>query len=142
MTYGVPAEVDDMSVFALDKDKFPGCGDNSKAYENPEIICTPSSSDVSSGAGSDSGSGAGSSGAGSHSGSAIVSSESLSSASVVDVAVAALIFSLVSALLIQMWFVTLLSVVIQLGALIWYILSFIPGAHAFIASRVTDQLPL
>jgi len=56
--------------------------------------------------------------------------------------VAALIFSLVSALLIQMWFVTLLSVVIQLGALIWYILSFIPGAHAFIASRVTDQLPL
>jgi len=56
--------------------------------------------------------------------------------------VAALLFSLVSAIFIQLWFVTLLSVIVELGALAWYILSFIPGAQSFVRNRVSDSLPL
>ena len=43
---------------------------------------------------------------------------------------------------LKMWFVTLLTVILQLAALVWYILSFIPGAHSWVRGQVTDQLPL
>jgi len=44
ITYGVPVEVTDMSVFTLDKSKFPGCEGYSKAYEKPRSVCSTSSS--------------------------------------------------------------------------------------------------
>jgi len=47
ITYGIPFEVEDLAVFTLDKDKFPNCGDGSKAYEEPKI-CSSGSSQASS----------------------------------------------------------------------------------------------
>lgn len=43
---------------------------------------------------------------------------------------------------LKIWLVTLLAVILQLGALLWYILSFIPGAQSWVRGQVTDQLPL
>ena len=40
------------------------------------------------------------------------------------------------------WFITLVAVIVQLGALAWYLLSYIPGAHNWVRGQVADQLPL
>jgi len=101
ITYGIPVQVYDMSVFTLDKNAFPGCSDLSKVYEEPELRCpSSSSSDVSpSPAGSDvSPSPAGSDVSPSPAGSEI-RSVSLSSASATGVAVAAVVLAVAIAVL-------------------------------------------
>jgi len=48
VTYGVPVEVDDMTVFTLNKAEYPGCDDHPEAYKKPKCSNSSSSSSSSS----------------------------------------------------------------------------------------------
>jgi len=102
ITYGAPFEVEDMSVFALDKEKYPGCEDQPKAYEKPAICVSSSSvaSSTQSQSTSVSSKSISSASVSSKSmSSASVSSKSVSSASSIHAAVAAVLLAIAVALL-------------------------------------------